>query len=182
MGSGVAFTTGLAGRHVQVRRPGLQGRHLLYESVSCGAYRSYGNAQTNIAMEQVVDEMCYKLGLDPVEWRMKWHKGVGDDGWCMGFKYPSCALDECLRRGAEAIGWKEKRARYANQTGTKRRGVGVSVMNHQRRHADAAGTRPVRSSNEDATAGDYVVFRQERASWPRQCGGNPGLLSMTFTC
>ncbi len=81
-------------------------------------------------MEQLVDRGCRELNLDPVEWRLKWHKDVGDDGWCMGFKYPSCALDECLRQGAEAIGWKEKREKYAKQSGTKRRGLGVAVMNH----------------------------------------------------
>ena len=54
----------------------------------------------------------------------------GDDGWCIGVPYSSCALDQCLQRGAEAIGWQQKRAKYANQTGSKRRGVGVSVMNH----------------------------------------------------
>ena len=95
-----------------------------------GAYRAYGNPQTNIAMEQTIDDMCAKLGLDPVEWRIKWAKGIGDDTWILGFKYPSAALVQCLQQGAEAIGWKEKRAKYANQTGTKRRGIGVSVMNH----------------------------------------------------
>ena len=130
-GSGVAFTTGawLAGMY-KFGALAYKGDTYYTNQAPCGAFRAYGNPQTNIAMEQVVDEMCCKLGLDPVEWRMKWHKGVGDDTWILGFKYPSCALDECLRRGAEAIGWKEKRARYANQTGPKRRGVGVSVMNH----------------------------------------------------
>jgi len=154
-GSGVAFTTGswLIGMY-KFGAMGYKGDTYYTNQAPCGAFRSYGNAQTSIAMEQTVDEMCYKLGLDPVEWRMKWHKGVGDDGWCMGFKYPSCALDECLQRGAEAIGWREKRAKYANQTGVKRRGVGVAVMNH------TSGAMPMLLEhtavqvkiNEDATA------------------------------
>ncbi len=154
-GSGVAFTTGawLAGMY-KFGALAYKGDTYYTNTSPCGAYRSYGNAQTNIAMEQTIDDMCCRLGLDPVEWRMKWHKNVGDDTWIMGFKYPSCALDECLRRGVEAIGWKEKRARYANQTGTKRRGVGVSVMNH------TSGAMPMLLEhttctvklNEDATA------------------------------
>jgi len=154
-GSGVAFTTGswLIGMY-KFGAMAYKGDTYFTNVAPCGAFRGYGNPQTNFAMEQIVDQMCAKLGIDPVEWRMKWHKGVGDDGWCLGFKYPSCALDECLRRGAEAIGWKEKRARYANQTGTKRRGVGVAVMNH------TSGAMPMLLEhttctvrlNEDATA------------------------------
>ena len=78
----------------------------------------------------MIDRACSKLGIDPVEWRLKWHKGLGDDTWILGFKYPSCAIDECITKGAEAIGWKEKRAKYANQTGKKRRGVGIALATH----------------------------------------------------
>jgi len=154
-GSGVAFTTGswLIGMY-KFGAMAYKGDTYFTNVTPCGAFRGYGNPQTNFAMEQIVDQMCAKLGIDPVEWRMKWHKGVGDDGWCLGFKYPSCALDACLQKGAEAIGWKEKRAKYANQTGTKRRGVGVSVMNH------TSGAMPMLLEhttctvkiNEDATA------------------------------
>lgn len=98
--------------------------------VPCGAYRSYGNAQTNWSIEQIVDRACEKLCIDPVEWRLKWHKDIGDDTGILGIPYESCALNACLEQGAKAFGWKEKRVQYANQTGIKRRGVGVSVMDH----------------------------------------------------
>ncbi len=129
--SGVPFTTGawLAGMY-KWGTCRYKGDTYFTNHVPCGAFRGYGNPQTNFVMEQLVDRGCRELNLDPVEWRLKWHKDVGDDGWCMGFKYPSCALDECLRQGAEAIGWKEKREKYAKQSGTKRRGLGVAVMNH----------------------------------------------------
>jgi xanthine dehydrogenase molybdenum-binding subunit len=96
----------------------------------CGAHRGYGNPQTQFVMEQLVDRACAKLGIDPLEWRLKFHKDVGDFGWILGVPYASCGLTDCLKQGAEAIGWKEKRAKYAHQTGTKRRGVGIGVMNH----------------------------------------------------
>ena len=38
----------------------------------------------NFVLEQLIDRGCAELGADPVEWRKKWHKGVGDDGWCPG--------------------------------------------------------------------------------------------------
>lgn len=130
-GSGTAFTTGswLTGmyRFGAVR---YKGDTYYTNQAPSGAFRGYGNPQTNFVLEQIVDRACGKLGIDPLEWRLRWHKQAGDDGWCIGVPYSSCALDACLKRGAEAIGWQEKRARYANQAGTKRRGVGVSVMNH----------------------------------------------------
>lgn len=129
--SGVPFTTGswLTGMY-KCGAVRYKGEAYFTNKAPSGAYRGYGNPQTNFALEQIVDRACNALNIDPVEWRKKWHKGSGDDGWCIGVPYSSCALDECLDRGAKAIGWKDKRAKYANQTGVKRRGVGVSVMNH----------------------------------------------------
>ncbi len=96
----------------------------------CGAYRGYGNPQQTFVMESLIDRACEQLDLDPIEWRKKWHKGVGDGTWFPGVKYASVAIDACLDQGAEAIGWQEKRAKYKNQTGNKRRGVGVGLTTH----------------------------------------------------
>ncbi len=157
--SGTAFTAGawLSGMY---KFPALRYRGESYFTNQglTGAFRGYGNPQTNFALEQLIERACAQLGIDPVEWRKKWHKGVGDDGWCAGVTYPSCALDECLDRGAAAIDWAEKRRRYAKQTGTLRRGVGVAVMNH------TSGAMPMLLEhtactvklNEDATA--EVIF------------------------
>ncbi|MBE9533521.1 MAG: molybdopterin-dependent oxidoreductase, partial [Proteobacteria bacterium] len=129
--SGCAFTTGawLSGMY-KFGALRYKGDTYYTNQAPSGAFRGYGNPQTNFALEQIVDRACGELNIDPVDWRKKWHKGAGDDGWCLGVPYSSCALDECLERGAEAIGWEEKRAKYANQSGNKRRGVGVGVMNH----------------------------------------------------
>ena len=129
--SGVPFTAGswLTGMY-KYNAVRYKGDCYYTNQAPSGAFRGYGNPQTNFVLEQIVDQACLKLNIDPVEWRKRWHKQVGDDGWCIGVPYSSCSLDECLDRGAEAIGWKEKRARYATQSGTKRRGIGVSVMNH----------------------------------------------------
>jgi xanthine dehydrogenase molybdenum-binding subunit len=153
--SGVTFTTGswLAGMYKWGACRYRSSRYYTNQA-PCGAFRGYGNPQTNWVMEQLVDRACAELDMDPVEWRLKWHKDVGDDGWCLGVTYPSCALSECLAQGAERFGWKEKRQRYAQQTGRKRRGVGVGVMNH------TSGAMPMLLEhtactvklNEDATA------------------------------
>ncbi len=153
--SGVAFTTGawLIGMY-KWGACNYKGDRYYTNTAPCGAYRGYGNPQTNFVMEQLIDRALAQLEIDPVEWRKKWHKTTGDDGWCLGVPYSSCGLDECLEKGADAIGWKEKRQKYAKQNGTKRRGVGVAVMNH------TSGAMPMLHEhttvtiklNEDATA------------------------------
>jgi len=153
--SGVAFTTGawLQGMY-KWGAFRYKGDTYYTNQVMCGAFRGYGNPQTQFVMEQLIDRACAQLGIDPLDWRLKYHKTVGDDGWCLGVKYKSCGLGDCLKQGAEAIGWKEKRAQYPKETGTKRRGVGIGVMNH------TSGAMPMLLEhttcsirlNEDATA------------------------------
>ncbi|MEZ5547113.1 MAG: molybdopterin cofactor-binding domain-containing protein [Pseudomonadales bacterium] len=130
-GSALASTTGfwLQGMY-KVENLRYRGESYFTNQPVCGAYRGYGNPQTNFVLEQLVDRACNELNVDPLEWRKKWHKTVGDNSWIGFTQYSSCALDECLDKGAEAIGWKEKRAKYANQTGVKRRGIGLSVGQH----------------------------------------------------
>jgi len=98
--------------------------------VPTGAYRGYGNPQITFVQEQLVDHMCNELGIDQVEWRKKWHKSIGDETWLKGVTYASDGLNDCLDMAAKEIGWKEKKKKYAKQTGTKRRGIGVAIMNH----------------------------------------------------
>jgi len=153
--SGVQFTLGawLAGTY-KWKNFRFKGDRYYTNTTPCGAYRGYGNPQNNFAMEQLIDRALNQLGIDKVEWRKKWHKTVGDDGWCMGVTYASCGLDECLEKGAKAIGWEEKIKKYAKQSGSKRRGVGVAVMTH------TSGAMPMLLEhttctvkiNEDATA------------------------------
>ena len=153
--SGVQFTLGawLAGTYKWTNFM-FKGDRYFTNTAPCGAYRGYGNPQNNFAMEQLIDRGLNELGLDPVEWRKKWHKTVGDDGWCAGVPYASCGVDECLEKGAAAIGWDEKRKKYADQSGTKRRGIGCAIMTH------TSGAMPMLLEhttttvklNEDATA------------------------------
>ncbi len=130
-GSALASTTGfwLQGMY-KFENLRYKGEAYFTNQPVCGAFRGYGNPQTNFVLEQMIERACVELNLDPLAWRRKWHKDVGDLSWVNATPYTSCALDECLDRGAKAIGWAKKRKKYANQTGTKRRGIGVAVGNH----------------------------------------------------
>ena len=86
-----------------------------------GAFRGYGAPQGFFAMEVQMDEAAEAVGMDPVEFRALNHIRVGDTdlmsaaaGEGSGKKprvMHSCGLPECLERGAEAIGWYEKRGK-----------------------------------------------------------------------
>lgn len=101
-----------------------------------GAYRGYGAIQGNFALESTVDILCHKLGIDPIEFRLKNMilegetspifsiMGEGTEGTHMNME--TCKLDECIKRGMELIDWKNKYPfRKVNET--KVRSVGMAI-------------------------------------------------------
>ncbi|MFH1610186.1 MAG: molybdopterin cofactor-binding domain-containing protein [Candidatus Bipolaricaulota bacterium] len=100
-----------------------------------GAYRGYGATQGYFALEVAMDILAEKLGLDPLELRRRNHIHVGEtspiferigegrEGKAQIVR--SCALAECLRIGAERIGWQEKRGQR-RRDGPWAYGVGMA--------------------------------------------------------
>jgi len=119
------------------------------------AMRGFGNPAVSWGIEQMMDEASESLGIDPIEIRLKNLKQAGDPG-SSGLPIPSLALEECIKVGAEKIGWQEKRKRRSH--GSKRYGIGMACMMHN------SGSQPFgheRSSafikfNEDGSAGLIV--------------------------
>ncbi len=95
--------------------------------LACGAMRGFGGMQSSFVRETLVDEACAKIGMDPVLFRKKYHRGVGGLGWFPSTAISSCGLDECLDVGAEKIGWKDKWGKMISD-GPIKRGVGVAAM------------------------------------------------------
>ena len=101
---------------------------VVYTNVmSSGAYRGYGATQGLFAIETAVNELAEKLGMDPMEIRMK---NMVKEGQFMPAYYGetanSCALDKCLARVKEMSGWDEKYPRKVMPDG-KIRSVGVAL-------------------------------------------------------
>lgn len=102
-----------------------------------GAYRGYGATQASFAVDCQMDEMAGAIGMDPLEFRRMNHIRVGEGSpvfEALGEgkegveqKIGSCALDECIRLGAEEIGWKA-RGSYEEKTGRIRRGTGMACL------------------------------------------------------
>lgn len=94
-------------------------------------FRGYGNAEGAFILQQGIDMLAEKTGLDPVDFRLRNIKEVGEPSFFIPKPLEHCALVECIRQGAEEIGWKDKWQGWDNnKTGRYRRGVGMSVMNH----------------------------------------------------
>ncbi len=88
------------------------------------AFRAPGFPQGAWALEQVMDELAAKLGMDPVELRLKNVPTVSQRR--NNTPFTSTGLARCLKEGAEAFGWKAARAR-PRERGPVVRGVGVAA-------------------------------------------------------
>jgi CO/xanthine dehydrogenase Mo-binding subunit len=95
--------------------------------MSAGAYRGYGATQGQFAVESAVNELAAKLNMDPVHLR---EKNMVRQGQLMPAYYgetaASCALDRCMEKAKQMIGWEEKYPAKVQANG-KIRGVGVAM-------------------------------------------------------
>ena len=101
-----------------------------------GEMRGVTTAIITFGLAQSIDRIAEELGLDPVEFIKRTHIQAGDE--CKvshrqrdGVVLSSCGLDECLERGAEAIGWRAKWKGYRTPVevrGHKRVGIGMAAM------------------------------------------------------
>lgn len=94
-----------------------------------GAFRGFGTPQQSFANEVLLDRIADKIGIDPLELRIKNLVKTGDYDPTSKITIESCGLEDCLRQGAEAIEWYEKRGKRIRQ-GSKVRGVGCGVGTH----------------------------------------------------
>jgi xanthine dehydrogenase molybdenum-binding subunit len=95
--------------------------------------RGYGGPAAFFVLEQLMDMAAEKLGMDPVELRLKNVKRAGDFGHA--FPLETATHEQVIRMGAEKIGWAEKRKR-AKVDGNLRRGVGMAA------YFDVSGGQP----------------------------------------
>jgi putative selenate reductase molybdopterin-binding subunit len=118
--------------------------HIHFEGITvytnlpvAGAYRGYGATQATFAVDCQMDEMAEALGMDPLEFRKMNHirsgegspvfEALGEGREGVEQKIGSCELDECIRLGAEAIGW-SRRESHDKKTGRLRRGLGMACL------------------------------------------------------
>jgi CO/xanthine dehydrogenase Mo-binding subunit len=127
-------------------------------NVPSGGFRGFGVPQMAFPLDSHLDALADKLGMDPIEIRLRNASQPGDTtvhGWQIG----SCEFSRCLRETRTAIGWDAKRgasrARPPSGPSTKRRGVGVGCALHvsgARQVADWDGSTMIIKFNPDGRA------------------------------
>jgi xanthine dehydrogenase molybdenum-binding subunit len=140
------------------------GKAIYTNKVPACAFRGYGNPQITWVVETMMDTLAEKIGVDPLDLRLKNYIGEGDLFWGQGPSVKSiiesCGVEEILKTGADIIGWYE-RPKSEEQKGRYRTGIGMG----RGYHTSSAGA-PVPGSvidfggamlklNEDGTF-DYI--------------------------
>jgi len=92
-----------------------------------GPYRGFGVPQVCWAYESQMDDIARRLGIDPLELRLKNLVQEGDR-FVTGDELVSVGISDCLKRAAEAVGWQSKQEQKDRELRGKVRGKGLAVM------------------------------------------------------
>ncbi len=110
-----------------------EGYHVYTNKPVGGAMRGHGIPQVRFAVETQLDSIAEKMGIDPLDLRLK-------NAFQAGEPHPAkllvqtCGFSDTLKKAAEGIGWKEKRGKLPFGRGVGLAGAsfpsGVSNMSH----------------------------------------------------
>lgn len=134
------------------------------------AMRAPGETPGLMALEIAMDEMAEKLGLDPIEFRIRNDTQVDPANAERPFSQRQ--LVQCLRTGAERFGWDKRNARPGMQRdGRWLVGMGVAagfrnnlvMKSGARIRLDAKGGVTVETDMTDIGTGSYTIIGQTAA-------------------
>jgi CO/xanthine dehydrogenase Mo-binding subunit len=92
-----------------------------------GPYRGFGVPQVCWAYESQMDDIARRLGIDPLELRLRNLVREGDV-FVTGDKLRSVGISECVERAAQAVGWRAAGEQAPRELTGKVRGKGLAVM------------------------------------------------------
>lgn len=134
--------------------------------------RGPGKAPGSFALESAIDELAYKLKMDPVEFRLK---NEPEKDPSNGKPWSSRKVVECLKQGAEIFGW-DKRKMEPRQVrqGSYLVGYGVGLGTYPARQRDtSANIKLTRNGNDvramvelaasDLGTGSHTIIAQTAA-------------------
>ncbi len=126
---------------------------VLTNKVSVGAYRAPGAPQACFALESAVDELCQKLAMDPLAFRLK--NGVKEGDPTIDHRqWPRIGLIECLEKVREHPLWTNRQQQNAVPAGLEgwKIGVGISAGGWP------GGTEPTAAACRLETDGSITVI------------------------
>lgn len=94
-----------------------------------GAFRGFGNPQITFASEVQIDELADRLGMDPIELRLR---NVIETGqrWLGGKRVESGTMRQCLEQARQVSDWATRRQPQPPPAPGKRRGIGIAAIPH----------------------------------------------------
>jgi len=88
--------------------------------------RAPGHVQGTFAMDSLIDEAAEKIGMDPLELRMKNYAEIDQ---VFNIPYTSKRLMDAYKKGAEAIGWhRRNQPAGSGGPGPLKRGIGMATQ------------------------------------------------------
>lgn len=101
----------------------LRGYEVLTHKPGTGAYRAPGAPQATFAIESLMDALANKLGLDPLELRLR-NAVVEGDKRPDGASFPAIGLRECLEKVKSHPLWTNRKVSETDEQG---RAIGVGL-------------------------------------------------------
>jgi CO/xanthine dehydrogenase Mo-binding subunit len=98
----------------------------------CGAFRGFGNTEVCSGIERAIDEMAEKVGMDPIDFRLKNALRLNDEMPHGQVLKESVGLTECLEKTRQMSDWDRKRKEFPiqNEGSYLKRGIGVAALFH----------------------------------------------------
>jgi len=106
----------------------LEGRCVYTNSPIAGAFRGYGVVQTYFALDTQMDEAAERLGIDPLELKLRNAVREGDLA-PSGHPLVGHGLEDCIQHGRALVGWPAVR-RHGRDPGVLKTGWGIGCEMH----------------------------------------------------
>ena len=112
--------------------------------------RGPGKSTGSFALESAIDELAYKLKIDPIEFRLKNEPAKDPSN---GKPWSSRKVVDCLIKGAEVFGWNKRKAEPAqNRNGNYLIGYGVGCGTYPARQRDTSAIVKLTRNGKDVQA------------------------------
>jgi CO/xanthine dehydrogenase Mo-binding subunit len=107
-----------------------------------GPYRGVGASHVCWAYESEMDDIAHRLGMDPLEIRLK-NLLKENDRFITGESMISVGIADCVRQAAQTIGWETKREQQTKPAGplVRARGLAVAIKSTSTPSTSAASVR-----------------------------------------
>lgn len=108
----------------------VNGKVVKTNTVPNGAFRGFGGPQSIFAIETHISHLAKEIGCTPLELKKKYFVKIGEDTCTGGRFLQDVKLKEMLKKAEKMSDFSKKYAKYSNQKGLIRKGIGMSLFLH----------------------------------------------------